>query len=109
VVLVDAEDRYAGVVMVADAYADGAEEGRPALELARIKAAVLLPTMNVKEAMRLFDETEAETLPVVDSLSERKVIGLLNETHAVRRYAEELDKSRREMIGEPSAARRRGA
>lgn len=106
VVLTDAEERYAGVVMVADAYADGLDEAAPALDLAKIKAAVLLPTMNVKEAMRLFDETEAETLPVVDNLNDRKVIGLLNETHAVRRYAEELDKTRREMIGEPSAARR---
>jgi CIC family chloride channel protein len=106
-VLVDGEERYMGVVMVADAYADGLDEATQTLELAKIKNGVLLPTMNVKEAMRLFDETEAETLPVVDSLTDRKVIGLLNETHAVRRYAEELDKSRQEMIGEPSAARRK--
>jgi CIC family chloride channel protein len=102
-VLTGENDAYAGIVMVADAYADGLDEASPVLALARVREAVLLPTMNVKEAMRLFDETEMESLPVVDSLQDRKVIGLLNETHAVRRYAEELDKSRREMIGEPSA------
>lgn len=103
VLLTGAEERYEGVVIVADAYKDGLDEASPVLDLARVKEAVLLPDMNVKEAMRLFDATEAETLPVVDSLQDRKVLGLLNENHAVRRYAEELDKSRREMIGEPAA------
>ncbi len=57
--------------------------------------------MNIKEAMALFDRAEAEALAVVDGPETRKVIGLLNETFAVRRYAEELDKSRSELIGEP--------
>ena len=57
--------------------------------------------MNVQDAMALFDSSEAETLAVVDAPESRRVLGLLNETFAVRRYAEELDKSRRELVGEP--------
>ncbi|MGZ8370745.1 MAG: chloride channel protein, partial [Caulobacteraceae bacterium] len=76
-------------------------ETSPVAALAVHRDAVLTPDMNVKDAMRAFDVTEAEALSVVDSLETMAVIGLLNEAHAVRRYAEELDKSRRDLIGEP--------
>jgi CIC family chloride channel protein len=56
--------------------------------------------MNIKQAMALFDQVEAESLVVVDSLENRRVLGLVNETFAVRRYAEELDQTRRDLIGE---------
>ena len=36
----------------------------------------------------------AEALGVVEDLDGRKVIGLLTEAYALRRYAEELDKAR---------------
>lgn len=101
VVLLDDQDRYAGMVVLAEAHASGEDETRPASDLARLEDAVLLPAMNVKEAMALFDRFEAETLVVVDTLEGRRVIGVLNETFAVRRYAEELDQSRRDLIGEP--------
>jgi CIC family chloride channel protein len=55
--------------------------------------------MNVKEAMDVFDRSEAETLAVVDSIDEKQVIGLLTEAYAVRRYAEELDKASRHALG----------
>ena len=101
VLLVDDAERYAGLVDVADAWAkDLGDTDPPAMDLAREKDAVLTPDLNVKEAMRAFDLTESETLPVVDSVADRKVIGLLNEAFAARRYAEELDKSRRELTGE---------
>jgi CIC family chloride channel protein len=50
--------------------------------------------------MRFFDHAESEALAVVDGASSRKVIGLLTEAHALRRYAEELDRARRDLIGE---------
>jgi CIC family chloride channel protein len=55
--------------------------------------------MNIKDAMRLFDQAESEALAVVDGPGTRKVIGLLTEAHALRRYAEELDRARRDLIG----------
>jgi len=39
----------------------------------------LLPEMNIKQAVRVFDRTEAEALVVVNSHAERRVIGLLTE------------------------------
>jgi CIC family chloride channel protein len=101
IVLLDDQDRYAGMVALAEAHAPGADEEAPAASLAKLQDCVLLPAMNVKDAMARFDRTEAETLAVVDTLEAQQVVGLLNETFAIRRYAEELDKSRRELIGEP--------
>src|SRR3954451_17848259 len=42
---------------------------------------VLLPAMNAKEAMAVFDVTEADALVVVDDLETRRVVGLLSEAH----------------------------
>ena len=56
--------------------------------------------MNVKQAVRAFDQTEAEALVVVDSHAERHVIGLLTEAHALRRYTDALELSRRDLLGE---------
>jgi CIC family chloride channel protein len=91
------------MVAVADAYAPEGDEARPASALAAFAGEALQPAMNIKDAMAWFDRVEAESLAVVDGPETRKVLGLLNETFAVRRYAEELDKSRQELIGEPDA------
>ncbi len=48
--------------------------------------------------MRAFDHTQADELAVIDV--NREVIGILSEAYATRRYAEELDKARRELTGE---------
>ena len=56
--------------------------------------------MNIQEAIAVFDAAEAESLAVVDSLGERRAIGILTEAHAMRRYAEESEQRRREAIGE---------
>ena len=44
----------------------------------------------------------AEALAVVDETG--AVLGLLKVSFAVRRYAEELDKSQRDLIGEPTGS-----
>jgi CIC family chloride channel protein len=56
--------------------------------------------MNAKQAVALFDETESEALAVVSDMIGQKVIGLLTESHTLRRYSEELDRNRREISGE---------
>jgi CIC family chloride channel protein len=61
---------------------------------------VLLPDMNVKDAVSRFETAEADALAVVDGLQTLKVIGLLTEQYALRRYAEELDQRRRDLSGE---------
>ncbi len=49
--------------------------------------------------MSMFDRAETETLAVVDTVDDRRVIGILTEAYATRRYAEELEKSRRDLVG----------
>ena len=61
---------------------------------------VLEPGMTIKEAVLAFDRAEAEALAVVDSRADRHVIGLLTEAYALRRYSEELELRRKELLGE---------
>ena len=72
----------------------------PIRAILRYDNTTLLPTMTVKEAIAIFDKAEAEALSVVQSPERRRVIGLLSEAHALRRYAEELELRRKELIGE---------
>jgi CIC family chloride channel protein len=61
---------------------------------------MLLPQMTIKEAIAMFENAESDALAVVDAPDTRKVIGLLTEQYALRRYSDELDHRRRELSGE---------
>jgi len=61
---------------------------------------VLHPAMNIQEAIAVFDAAEAESLVVVEAGGEHRPIGILTEAHAMRRYAEESEQRRREVLGE---------
>jgi CIC family chloride channel protein len=102
VIAVDSEDRYAGIVVVSDAHMADAEANPTIAKLLIQRDEMLLPQMNVREAMAEFDRSEADALVVVENREQRKVLGLLTELHALRRYSEELEQRRREMVGEPS-------
>jgi chloride channel protein, CIC family len=103
VVVVDAGGGYLGVALISEAFAsaDRPEEdaGRTAADIAHWPDVALTPEMNVKEAVSIFDRTESEALAVIDSKATRKVLGLLTEGYALRRYAEELDKARLGLTG----------
>jgi len=100
VIAIDPDGHYAGMVIVPEAHS--LEEGlnRPVDAILHHRETVLLPTMNVREAATAFDRAEAESLAVVDTAVERQVIGLLSEAHTLRRYAEESELRRRELLGE---------
>jgi len=53
--------------------------------------------MSIKECMSLFDSTASDELAVLDA--DGRPLGLLSETFATRRYAEELEKARRDLTG----------
>ena len=55
--------------------------------------------MSVKEALALFESAEADALVVLDNAASRKVIGVLSEQYALRRYSEELERRRKELAG----------
>jgi CIC family chloride channel protein len=100
VVAMDEDKDYAGMVIVAEAHASELDENTPLRDILHQFDAMLLPTMTVKEALVVFDKAEAEALAVVHSTESRRVIGLLSEAYALRRYSEQLELRRRELVGE---------
>jgi chloride channel protein, CIC family len=100
VVAVDATGRYIGLAVVAEAHAPDIDAARGLIDILHHREIVLHPAMNIQEAIAVFDAAEAESLAVVETDGERRPVGLLTEAHAMRRYAEESDKRRREAIGE---------
>ncbi|GJE44949.1 Voltage-gated ClC-type chloride channel ClcB [Methylobacterium soli] len=104
VIVVDGQDRYAGIVLVPEAHAATreAESGaEPRLaDVLRYPKDFLTAEMNAKQASAAFDRAESEALAVVDGEADRRVIGLLTESHTLKRYSEELDRQRQAMVGE---------
>ncbi|MDR3493450.1 MAG: chloride channel protein [Ancalomicrobiaceae bacterium] len=102
VVALDAEGRYAGIVIVVDAHARDKAAGDDArvTDLLVHRNVVLTPAMTAEEAAHLFRLAKSEELAVVENPWNRNVVGLLTEQHLLRRYAEELDRTRRDLAGE---------
>ncbi|SCX00613.1 Voltage-gated ClC-type chloride channel ClcB [Agrobacterium sp. DSM 25558] len=103
VIMTHDDSRYAGMVLVPEIYADPMERDSKTISLEtylRYKTDVLLPTMNARQAAALFDATQSEALAVVNDKIENRPIGLLTESHTLRRYSEELEIRRREASGE---------
>jgi CIC family chloride channel protein len=100
IIAVDEQGRYAGMVAVADAHATEISPEQSIKSLLRYADGVLEPGMSIKEAVLAFDRAEAEVLAVVNSYADRRVIGLLTEAYALRRYSAELERRRQEMIGD---------
>jgi CIC family chloride channel protein len=100
VIAVDAEGRYAGLALVAEAHTPDAGEITHLDGILHYKDVVLHPAMNIQQAIAVFDAAEAETLAVVEADGEKRAVGILTEAHAMRRYAEESERRRREVVGE---------
>src|SRR5262249_50748118 len=99
VIAIDDDNRYAGMVRVADAHAAEVSPNKTVRDLLHQANDMLLPGMAIKDAVLTFDRAEAEALPVVDSYLDRRVVGLLTEAYALRRYSAELERRRQELVG----------
>jgi len=102
VAVVNNTDDYLGLVLLPELYLgelDSIADEIQVIELARYTDVALLPEMNVKTAMRMFDDAEAEVLAVLESAESRKVVGFLTESFARRRYVEEIDQATRGVLG----------
>jgi CIC family chloride channel protein len=100
-VITDDRGAYAGLLPIAALYAAAAEPAKaPATvgSLAECRDTALTPDMTIKEIMEAFDHTKADELAVVDSTGQP--LGMVSEAYATRRYADELEKARRDLIGE---------
>jgi CIC family chloride channel protein len=100
VVAVDGAGRYVGLALVAEIHAPDIEADSGLIDLLHYRDVVLHPAMNIQEAIAVFDAAEAESLVVVETDGERQPIGTLTEVHAMRRYAEESERRRREVVGD---------
>jgi chloride channel protein, CIC family len=103
VIAADEAGRYAGLVEVATVHSHELDTlGSAGLiaDLAYQRADTLLPSMNAKDAAREFDRLESDAIAVVDTRDTRRIVGLLTEAHVLRRYSAELDRHRREALGE---------
>jgi CIC family chloride channel protein len=100
VVALDEDKNYAGMVYVAEVHAPEADETMPIRDMLHHCDTTLLPTMTVKEAVATFDKAEAEALAVIQADDSSRVIGLLSEAYALRRYSEQLELRRKELVGE---------
>jgi chloride channel protein, CIC family len=99
VVAVDDAGHYAGMVLVSEAHAGDIDATKSLNNILHYPRVVLHPGMNIREAIAAFDVTEAETLTVVES-GDNRPIGILTEAHAMRRYAEESERRRRDVVGD---------
>ncbi|MFC6494130.1 CBS domain-containing protein [Ancylobacter dichloromethanicus] len=68
---------------------------RPLLRLTETR---LLPTATIREALDLFERSEADALAV--TLPDGQVVGVLSEAHAVKRYSDEMGRRLSEVTGE---------
>ncbi|XQA64029.1 chloride channel protein [Xanthomonas sacchari] len=98
VVLEGENGHYAGLVTLAAAYADGVNADAAIVDYAGNRDVALPADTDVVTAMRQFDLTQSDELAVVDD--QGKVLGVLSESFVRKRYAEELDKRQRELMGE---------
>ena len=95
----DEKERYAGLVSLDDLHMAPPEQGADELAtIVRQKDRMLLPWMSVREALDLFEKSEADALIVVDHEATRRIVGLLTEAHALRRYGEELERQNPDNI-----------
>ena len=97
VIALDDAKRYAGIVPTSAVYAEQGEPEETVAALMIHKDRWLTPEMSIKEIMGAFDSGSSDELAVLDA--GQQVLGVLTEAYATRRYAEELEKNRRDLIG----------
>ncbi|MDE1917693.1 MAG: chloride channel protein [Sphingomonadales bacterium] len=97
-VLTDEQGHYHGIVPTAAAWAPGVDVALPIAALATLTQATLLPSTDIRQCLGAFDAAGADELAVVDGVG--KVLGVLSEKHARRRYLEEIEAAQRRMFGE---------
>ncbi len=100
IVLTEPGGRYRGIVLLSEIHAPDHPSERSLASLALQRETVLTPGMSCREAVGLFERAEADALVVVADYATAKVVGMLSEKYVLRRYAEALDRTRRELAGE---------
>jgi chloride channel protein, CIC family len=101
--VIDADQRYSGIVLTADVHNPdlGDKDGQETIDgLRHAEDLFLLPHQNIRDVLNRFSGSEIETLAVLSSAAERRVLGFITEGYALRRYNQELERSRAEELGD---------
>jgi CIC family chloride channel protein len=96
--LTDANDAFAGTVLVSDLHAVELDDSATVDQLAQWRDYFLDSQATIRVALDLFEKSEADVLPVVDEAQSRRIVGKLSEAHALREYGRELEKRNREFF-----------
>lgn len=97
-VMTGADGQYRGIVSTASAYRPDLVPTCPVADLATLTDVTLTPSTGIRQALKMFDAHAADEMAVV--AADGRVLGVVTETHARRRYAEEIEASQRELFGE---------
>ncbi len=103
VIVVNADSRYVGMIIVADIYSSLVSQddrNRTIEPYISLRDQYLVGTQNAREAATRFENNECEALAVVNNRDEKIVTGLLTEAYTLRRLAQETEAHRREVFGE---------
>ncbi|CAN5881990.1 chloride channel protein [soil metagenome] len=98
VLLEDEAHHYAGLVPTAAVFADTGVGERPISELSILRDVTLSPDLSIAAIMERFDDSGADDLAVVDA--DGRILGMLTEKYVRKRYADEIDRSQRDLYGE---------
>ncbi|MCX2561630.1 chloride channel protein [Acetobacter farinalis] len=98
IILCDAENRYRGLVENVQLHSGRFTETTPLAELVAPDDLALTPDLSLATAIDSFERLARPALAVVDA--QNHILGLLSERYVLRRYAEELERTRRELAGE---------
>lgn len=97
--LLDREGRYCGLVLSADMFATE-EPGESGIDTIALPISSFLTSeLTIRVVLDLFEQSETDVLPVLDTDENRKLIGYVTEAHALRRYGEELERRNRALVG----------
>lgn len=97
-ILTDGEGHYCGIVPTAAGFRPDLDLERSVSSLAILPQTTLTPDTRIDAILRTFERESVDELAVVDG--ERRVLGIVTEKYASRRYFEGIELSQREIFGE---------
>ncbi len=103
VFVVDADGAYRGMIDMATVHDPSARDrsaGRTAGAMAQRADMVLLPGDDARTILERFRRAETEALPVLAAPGDRRIVGYVTESYALRRYSQEMERRRGEELGE---------
>lgn len=98
VVALDDAGHYAGILATAAGHASDVAAETPLAALLTLRDVAVARATPIDVLLTTFDREVADEIAVVDD--DRRVMGIVTEVYARRRYFEELDRRQREIFGE---------